>query len=159
MVSSDAYPAEHAFVGHDANCEIVHGASVILSTHNFRGHIARRSRRVLCVFLSPNSSNSKVSYTQIAYIKGNRIDRINFSFREVCRKVEQGASFKLNLACLYKLSLEKSKPTISFNNQVFWLDISMNDILLMAVLKASDKACNKEPYSKITLINILLHLK
>ena len=64
----DSYPAEHAFIGHDANCEEVHGARMVLSTHNLRGHVSWCAWRVLSVFLPPNSSNTEVSYTQVTYI-------------------------------------------------------------------------------------------
>lgn len=30
------------------------------------------------------------------------------------------------------------------DHEVLWLDISMNDLLLMAILKAGNKACHKE---------------
>ena len=36
----DTYPTKHAFISHDTNGKVVNGASVVLSAHNFRSHVA-----------------------------------------------------------------------------------------------------------------------
>ena len=45
---------------------------------------------------------------------------------------------------LIQLELKKLKLTVTLKNQVFWLDVSMNDLLLVDVLEASNEACYKE---------------
>ena len=58
----------HALEGHDADGKIVNRDGVILSTHNFWSHISWRTRRVLSVVFAPNTSNSKVCDSKVAYI-------------------------------------------------------------------------------------------
>ena len=66
---TDVRPSsKHAFVCHYTHCEVVNGKSVILSTHNFRGHISRRSRSILCVRFSPISCYTKVRDSQISFV-------------------------------------------------------------------------------------------
>ena len=46
-----------------------------------------------------------------------------------------------------KPSLRENKLTVRLNDQVFRLDIPMNDLLLVDVLETSDEACYKETYT------------
>ena len=141
-----SYSTEHAFVSHDANGEEVYWTGVVLSAHNFRSHVAWSAWCVLSVFLPPNSSNTEVSYTQVAFItKWSKLDRINFSFRFSRSLLEWlETNPEASKPNLMQLELKKLKLTVTLKNQVFWLDVSMNDLLLVDVLEASDKTCYKE---------------
>ena len=79
-------------------------------------------------------------YASNLYSKRSKLNRINFSFREVCwRWLASSTNIKPDIV--------KSKLTVTFQDQVFWLNISVNDLLLVDVLKASDETCYKETYT------------
>ena len=72
IYSSGCYSAEHAFVCHDSNCEIVSRNAMILSAHNFGSHISWRSARILRVLRSPDSGDAEVGDSQVAYLRSVR---------------------------------------------------------------------------------------
>ena len=53
------YTTKHAFKGHYANGKKVYWSCVILSAHDFGCHVARRTRCVLSVLLTPDTRNTK----------------------------------------------------------------------------------------------------
>lgn len=56
---------KHAFVSNDSNSVVVNREGVILATHDLRSHVARCTRRILCVILPPDTCNTKVCDAQV----------------------------------------------------------------------------------------------
>ena len=56
---------------------------MILSAHNFRGHVAWSAGRILSVILSPDASNSKVGDTHIAIGFYDKILRLDVSVNNI----------------------------------------------------------------------------
>jgi len=73
---------KHTFVGNHSHRKVVHSNAVILSTHNFGGHIAGCTTGVFCVLRVPNSSNPQISDPQIAVLVKNQIFRFNISVKD-----------------------------------------------------------------------------
>ena len=53
---------KHAFIGDHTHCEVVDSNAVVLTAHDFRRHVARRSRSVLRVLGVPQTSNTQIGH-------------------------------------------------------------------------------------------------
>ena len=93
------YPAEHALVSHDTNGEKIDRLRVVLATHDFWGHVARRAGCILSVIFTPDTSNTKISDAHIA---------------------------------------------VDVDDEIFGLDIPVDNLLLMEILETRHQASNKE---------------
>ena len=71
----------HAFVGNYTHRKVVDSYAVILSTHNFGSHIARRATGVFGVLGVPNSSNTQISDPQVAVLVKDKIFWLNVSVK------------------------------------------------------------------------------
>jgi len=60
--------SEHALVGDDPHREVVNRNSVVLSTHDFRCHVAWSATCVLGVLWVQNSGDPEVSNAQVALL-------------------------------------------------------------------------------------------
>ena len=71
-----AYSSENALVGHDAHSEEVDRRGVILSTHDLRRHVARRTGSILGVFPAPDARDAEVSDSQVPYTQSIAISLV-----------------------------------------------------------------------------------
>ena len=71
--------AHHTLVTNHANGEVISGEPVIVATHNLWGHVAGRARSFTCVVWGKDSSDSKVSQTQVAFVVKDKIFRLYVS--------------------------------------------------------------------------------
>ena len=74
---------KHAFVGHDAHGEEIDRSGVVLTTHDLGSHVSRRSRRVLCVVLTPNPRNAEVCNPHIPVNINHKVLRLNVPVDDV----------------------------------------------------------------------------
>lgn len=75
---SDIWTApKHAFVSHDSNGKIVYSSSVILSAHDFRGHVSWCARSVLGILRPPNSSNTEIGDPDVPIIINDQVLGLN----------------------------------------------------------------------------------
>ena len=61
------YPTKHALVCHHTNCKKIHRCGMVLSTHYLRSHVTWSTWGILCIFFSPDSSNTEIRYPQIPF--------------------------------------------------------------------------------------------
>ena len=102
---TNVWPAtKHAFKCHNTYSEIIDSSRMIEPAHHLRCHISGCTWGILCIFRSPNSCYSKISYSNI---------------------------------------------TIIINYKIFWLNITMNNILFMAIFKTSNKTSNEKSLKKL----------
>ena len=70
-------PAQHELVSDDAQGEVVDLYPVILSAHHLWGHVAGRSRGIMCIIRCPNSGNTHVGDPNIAIALQEQILRLD----------------------------------------------------------------------------------
>jgi len=74
--------AKHAFVGNHTHRKVVHSYAVILSTHNFGGHVARRATCVFGVLWVPNPGDTQVGDPQVAVLVKDQVFRLNIPMED-----------------------------------------------------------------------------
>lgn len=89
------YSAHHTFKADDTYSKIVHCHTMILSTHDFRGHVTRCTTCLFGIIRIPNTSYSEIGNSQITFF---------------------------------------------IKHQILWLDVSMQNTLIMHVFKRIDYA-------------------
>jgi hypothetical protein len=75
--------AVHALVGHHAYSKVIDTGCMVLSAHDFRCHIAWRSRGILSIFRPPNSCNSEVCDPQVTFFIDYQVFRLDISMDNV----------------------------------------------------------------------------
>lgn len=75
--------SEHALVSDDAHCEVINRNAVVLSAHDFRGHVTRSATCVLRVLGVQNSGNSKVSNAQVTLLVKHQVFGFNVAMKDM----------------------------------------------------------------------------
>ena len=73
--------AKHALICNNTHGKVVDSNSMILSAHDFWGHIARCPGCILRVLWVPKTSNTKISYSQIAPLVKDEILWLDVSMK------------------------------------------------------------------------------
>lgn len=71
--------SQHKLITHYTKCKIVNTEWVILATHDFRCHVARRTTGVISVVFPPLAWDSQVSQPNVAIRLQHKILRFNVS--------------------------------------------------------------------------------
>lgn len=74
--------AEHKFVAHHSECEIVGRESMVLMADHLRRHIARSSTGVLMIIVSHYPRHSQIGYPQISFRIKHKILRFQISVND-----------------------------------------------------------------------------
>lgn len=69
--------AHHAFVGNDTDRKVICSQAVILTTHDFRGHVARSPTGFAGVVWGQDSGDSEVGQSEVAFIVKDEIFRLD----------------------------------------------------------------------------------
>lgn len=75
--------AKHALVGDDSNGEVVSQVGVVLSVHDFGGHVPRSARCVLRVLIALDTRDSKVSDAEVAVALNDEVLWLNVAVNYV----------------------------------------------------------------------------
>ena len=72
---------EHTLICDDTHCEIIDSNAMVLTTHDFRCHIAWRSRCVFRVLWVPQSCNTQISDSKVTIFVEDQIFRLDISMQ------------------------------------------------------------------------------
>lgn len=69
----------HALVGNDSHGKVIGGQSMILSTHDFRGHVAWSATGFAGVVGGENASDTKICKSQVALVVKDKVLGLNIT--------------------------------------------------------------------------------
>ena len=107
--------SHHTLVTNDTHSKVIGYQSVILSTHDFRCHISRRSRCFARILRSHDSCDAEVSQSEIAIVVKDKVFRFNVSMNNVCcvDGIESVDKTRDEKSCLILRKLSLSSDVVS----------------------------------------------